>query len=104
MNGKNGFEITRDNDQCRIRNIGSWAHYQKQRQQQQQQQRKIKPPPIKPINEHNAAGVSQYLDGLEFAEQYASFKDYIRSWHEPPDIVAGWWRQNDLGHVNKAKK
>lgn len=46
---------TRESDQSRIRNIGSWAHYQKQRQQQQ---RKSKPPSIEPINEHNTIGSS----------------------------------------------
>jgi hypothetical protein len=46
---------TRDSDQSRIRNIGSWAHYQKQRQKQQ---RKSKPPPIEPINEQNATRFS----------------------------------------------
>lgn len=47
---------TRDSDQSRMRNIGSWAHYQRQRQEQR---RKSKQPPVQPINEHNAARFSE---------------------------------------------
>lgn len=55
---KTDTKSTLDSDESRIRNIGSWAHYHKQRRQQQQQRKSTRPPSVEPINEQSAASFS----------------------------------------------